>query len=170
MTKILAAVFAAALLFAACGDSDDTGATDDTSVAADTPTDTLPVDDGDAATSGLASGTCLAGEEDCADTGGDMAAEPLPDGGDDVTGAPVETVTGLFHIQDGVARLCGSFMESFPVQCGDEIVQVVGVTADNLGEWIDLDDSTVWDEQGVVWVDEPVTLIGVIEDGVLTVG
>ncbi len=169
MTKILAALFSAALLFAACGDSDGADTTGVLGDPAPLVDDASSGDD--PATSGLAAGSCLAGDPNCDDIGDGSSAAPLPADGDaDVTGAPVESVTGLLHIQDGVARLCGSFLESFPVQCGDEIVRVDGITVDNLAEFVDPEDSTVWNEQGVVWVDEPVTLFGVVEDGVLLAG
>lgn len=175
MTKFLVLLFAATVTLAACGDGDG-GETGDTAVAdvATTVAADLPInDDDDAATSGLASGACLAGADDCQDTGGDIGAEPLPLPGDDdaaVDGQPIEGVTGFLHIDSSGVRLCGVQLESFPVQCGDELAIVEGLDVDNLGEWIDLDDTAVTSAEGVTWTAQPVTLFGTLVDGVLNLG
>ncbi len=61
---------------------------------------------------------------------------------------------------DGV-RLCSVLLESFPVQCGGDRLLVEGLNLESLGD--------VTEASGVLWTNQPVQLLGPVEDGVLTV-
>jgi hypothetical protein len=79
------------------------------------------------------------------------------------------SITGYLHIDDSGVRLCGVQLESFPVQCGDELATVVGIDLASIGDFVDLNAVRVTTEQGVTWTDSPVTLTGTLAGGVLTV-
>lgn len=137
----------------------------------------LPTDDGSDSGS-AAGGTCLQGEPDCADTGGDMVAQPLPgdaavsggmtaNGGLTVSEALESEATGVIAVQgfffdDGTGpRLCDALAESYPPQCGVAWLPITGHET--------AIDAPVVEERGVTWTDVAVTLFGEIVDGTLVV-
>jgi hypothetical protein len=69
-------------------------------------------------------------------------------------------VRGTLIVQDDV-RLCSAILESHPPQCGQPSLRVVGL--DFLGV------SNMEQAKGVRWTSREVTLVGEVEDGVLTV-
>lgn len=156
-----------ALLVAACGTADS-----------DEPAG-LPINDNPTDTP-AASGACLPDEPDCVDTGV-VNDEPLPlpsdepvdssgalaGGGLTVTQALTTDAVGVIAVQgflfdDGSgALLCEVLAESFPPQCGGASIPVVGYE-----EAISVPISS---EQGVIWTDAVVAVLGEIVDGTLVV-
>lgn len=70
-------------------------------------------------------------------------------------------VQGLLHIDHGTARLCAAILESFPPQCGEPSVEVIG-----------LDPSAVagtTTAQGVTWKEGTVLTLQRAADGRFTV-
>ena len=70
-------------------------------------------------------------------------------------------INGLLHVQNGEVRLCETLAESFPPQCGGRFLVVKGLdlmTMDGLSS-----------EGSVTWSDQPVQVLGSVEDEVLTV-
>ena len=168
LMRVVGVLAVLSLVGAACGD----GALEET------PTASLPINDGTAVPS--AAGTCLEGEPDCDDTGGDMGAPPIPledvdpgdavvsggmtaDGGLEVSEALSGGAEGIiavrgFLFDDGSgARLCEVLAESFPPQCGGAFVPV-----SNYEEVLGVPLSS---NQGVTWTDEHVTFFGELIDG-----
>jgi hypothetical protein len=74
---------------------------------------------------GLAGGACGSDDEDpgTPDTGGPITVQQLLERSADT---PV-AVQGLLHVDQGVARLCGAILESYPPQCGEPSVELVGL-------------------------------------------
>ena len=73
----------------------------------------------------------------------------------------VGSVSGFLVATADSVQLCESLAESFPPQCGGAAETVIG-----------LDPTTVFgvtEAEGVVWTDRPVTLVGDLGDGVVTV-
>jgi hypothetical protein len=134
MRKMLLAALAAVLcagLLVACGDPE----------ADEQGADVSEQEDG--ATPGRAMGPGLAVEE-----------AQSPD-----AGSPV-LVNGYIVAEGDVVRLCTVLLESFPPQCGEPSLQVVG---------LDLDEFETQSESGVTWTDQQVQVLGEVSDGVLTV-
>ena len=69
------------------------------------------------------------------------------------------SVTGFLVATGDVVRLCATLAESFPPQCGEASIEVQGLDLSTIPE--------IETESDVSWTDEPVTLTGVIESGVL---
>lgn len=70
-------------------------------------------------------------------------------------------INGLLHVQNDKARLCETLAESFPPQCAGRFLVVEGLdlmTVDGLRS-----------EGSVTWSDQPVQILGTVEDEVLTV-
>jgi len=70
-------------------------------------------------------------------------------------------INGLLHAQNDQARLCETLAESFPPQCAGRFLVVEGLdlmTMDGLRS-----------EGSVTWSDQPVQVLGTVEDEVLTV-
>lgn len=70
-------------------------------------------------------------------------------------------VKGNLLAEGGDVRLCSALAESFPPQCGGASLQVDGVELEEVDGLVT--------EGGVSWTDRPIQLLGVVEDGVLTV-
>ncbi len=70
-------------------------------------------------------------------------------------------VNGFLVVQGDAARLCEALLESFPPQCGGASLLIEGL---DLGAFADL--ST---EQDTTWSEQPLQLLGDVEDGVLTI-
>lgn len=128
----------------------------------------------DAGTSNAA-GTCLAGDPNCDDVGGDDVAPPLPDAIDlsDPEG-PITIISGGFFFSDGeTARLCGALAESFPPQCAETIIEILGpldVVLEHVAESFgNPDDADIKEEQGIRWTDEWVNISGLLENGSLVI-
>jgi hypothetical protein len=58
-----------------------------------------------------------------------ITVDQLPTGS---YGTPI-TVRGFLHIEDGIARLCGAILESYPPQCGQPSVELIGLDVSTLG-------------------------------------
>lgn len=171
--RMIALLTVLTLLAAACGGDGEATPSDDPAALPPATEDAPP----------SAAGTCLAGEPDCNDIPGvggdalpppsDLEEQPGPatgmvvDGGLTVSDALSGDATGVIAVQgfllidaDG-ARLCEALAESFPPQCGGASMpvtgyeEVLGAPLSNSGD--------------VSWTGEPVTLLGEIVDGTLTV-
>jgi hypothetical protein len=70
-------------------------------------------------------------------------------------------VNGNLLAQDGEVRLCYALAESFPPQCGGPSLVVEGLKLEEVDGLIT--------EGDVSWTDRPMQLLGVVEDGTLTV-
>ena len=163
----IAFVLALALAAAACGDGSSSTTTD--------PTETLPPNP-------LAA--CEEGSPDCEDMLDGTQEPPLlpdePDGGADPSSAPMVLGGGLtvpealqtdavgtiavqgFVVLDAQGtRLCEALAESYPPQCGGAFLMLSGL------ETIDPDELQT--AEGVTWSNEPVTVLGEITDGTLSV-
>ena len=128
---------------------------------------------GDATTS--AAGSCLVGDPDCDDTGGDIAAPPLADSieVDDPDGPIAISFGGFFYADGETSRLCGALAESFPPQCASSIIEIVGsleLVLEHVAEAFgNPDDARINTDQGIWWTDEWVNISGLLEDGKLVV-
>jgi hypothetical protein len=71
-------------------------------------------------------------------------------------------VNGNLLAEGGEVLLCSALAESFPPQCGGASLQVEGVELEEVDGLVT--------EGDVSWTDRPIQLLGVVEDGVLTVG
>jgi len=82
----------------------------------------------------------------------------------DVTDESTHTVEGFALAVDGKLRLCSVLAESYPPQCGNPSLVVVGdATADLPGLFGEL----LKTEGSTAWTDEPVQLTGSMLDGEL---
>lgn len=133
MTRTLVAVSLAALVLAGCGEESPT------EPGVEEPL--VPGEDRPAV--GGAMGPGLTVEEAVASD----AQDPL-------------LVNGFLVADGDVVRLCSVLAESFPPQCGEPSLQVVGV---------DLDDYPTQTDSGVTWTDAQVQILGEVDDGVLRV-
>jgi hypothetical protein len=70
-------------------------------------------------------------------------------------------VNGNLLAQGGEVRLCSALAESFPPQCGGASLVVEGLKLEEVDGLIT--------EGEVSWTDRPIQLLGVVEDGALTV-
>lgn len=128
--------------------------------------------DDQAATSGLASGTCLAGDPNCADGADGGAAGDLPDvvslADPNDPNAPLQVSFGGFFYSDGtVSQLCSALAESFPPQCGSVVINleapldlVLEHVAESFGN---PDDAKVNIDQGIYWTDDWINLTGTLQ-------
>ncbi|MEQ8719063.1 MAG: hypothetical protein RIE08_15750 [Acidimicrobiales bacterium] len=182
---LVALLAALALVAAACGDDDaDVGVGgDDTSDQVPGPGDeaALPVADDESLPP--AAGACLEGTVDCNDTPGDLEGPELEPGDESVepvTGmladgglspeealamgpaAGVIAVTG-FILDDATGTyLCGALAESYPPQCGAGAIELQGFALEMVAAPFTVAD-------GVTWTDTPVSVFGVVVNGVMTV-
>ena len=103
---------------------------------------------------------------------GDAQPSPSPASGpglsiEEATASDLEgplLVRGYLLVEGQSARLCSGFAESYPPQCAPPSLQVLGYKL--------LEQRQLYKTQtrGVVtWSDEPIRLLGTIEDGQLTV-
>lgn len=70
-------------------------------------------------------------------------------------------VNGNLLAQGGEVRFCSALAESFPPQCGVASLLVEGLKLEEVDGLVT--------EGDVSWTDRPTQLLGVVEDGVLTV-
>jgi hypothetical protein len=70
-------------------------------------------------------------------------------------------VNGNLLAEAGEVRLCSALAESFPPQCGGASLRVRGLKLKEVDGLITQAD--------VSWTDRPIPLLGVVEDGTLTV-
>ncbi|MGH3092050.1 MAG: hypothetical protein ACRDOG_06950 [Gaiellaceae bacterium] len=70
-------------------------------------------------------------------------------------------VNGNLLAEGGDVRLCSALAESFPPQCGGASLLVEGLKLEEVDGLVT--------EGDVSWTDRPTQLLGVVEDGVLTV-
>lgn len=70
-------------------------------------------------------------------------------------------VNGFLVVRGDEARLCEALAESFPPQCGGDSLVVEGLDVSSLPD--------LMTEQDTTWSDQQIQLLGVVEDGVLTV-
>lgn len=120
------------------------------------------------------SATCLAGDPNCEDTGGDIIVEPPPDSIPVLDEGPITISFGGFFLgTDASLRLCDSLAESFPPQCGATVIEIEGtldVVLEHVAESFgNPDDARINTEQGVYWTDEWINISGLLEDGKLVV-
>ncbi|MDH3248211.1 MAG: hypothetical protein OEQ47_04585 [Acidimicrobiia bacterium] len=147
----------------------------------DTNDEQLPIDS-DPGSQPPAAGACLVDEPECNDTGvtGGGGELPLPtDDGEVVTGGMVvepltvsqimiSDLSGVIAVQgflfdDGSGPvLCETLAESVPPQCGGASLAVSGHE-----EAIDV---PIMFEQGVMWTEQTVVLLGEFVDATLVVG
>ena len=153
MRTMLAAVVALVLVAAGCG-SDDAGPSSD------------PASSG-------AAGTCLPGDPNCQDLGGDAVAVPLPGSIDlvDPEGPIAINFGGFFYSDGETSQLCDSLAESFPPQCGNSIIEIEGeldLVLPHVAEAFgNPDEARVQTDQGIWWTDEWINIGGLLEDGKL---
>lgn len=74
-------------------------------------------------------------------------------------GTGAAELEGFVVERDGVAKLCEALLESFPPQCGEPSVVIANIEAL---------DAAFATEQGVSWTDLSVSVVGTVDDGVLT--
>ncbi len=83
------------------------------------------------------------------------------------------TFGGFLHIDSSGANLCSSLAESFPPQCGDALVRIVGSADDIIdaarSSFDNPDDAPITTENDVTWSTEWVTIPGLLEDDRLIV-
>jgi len=169
-------VLAALLLLAACGEDAGSEAVDP--AADDSAADCVDgVNCDDAVdTVGPATGACLEGSSDCDDnptpageTGAGMGTGMVVDGGLSVEEALSRTpqdgiiaVGGFVYVDDRGILLCGDIELSGPAACASGALQLVG---------LDLDALTVplQETDGVRLSEGQVTLLGTVENGVMTI-
>ena len=78
-------------------------------------------------------------------------------------------VNGFILVNDaGQVRLCAGSLESFPPQCGSPSLQVQDLDLDGF-EGLNSAVPVKGGIRTVNWTDQPVQLLGVVSDGVLTV-
>jgi len=151
----MAAALMFALLASACGGSDNGN--------------TLPTVNNDS----LASGTCLAGDPNCADGADGGAAGPLTDaiaiGDPNNPDAPLAITYGGFFYSDGtVSQLCAGLAESFPPQCADVVIEVVAPFDDVLAHVAESfgnpDTAKINRDEGIYWTDDWVNLSGILQN------
>ncbi len=105
----------------------------------------------------------------CGDDDDDLVSDPTSGVGPGISIGEALTsnltgpllINGLLHVQNGQVRLCESLAESFPPQCAERFLVVKGLdltTMDGLTS-----------EGSVTWSDQPVQLLGTVEDEVLTI-
>lgn len=69
-------------------------------------------------------------------------------------------VNGNVLAQGGEVRFCSALAESFPPQCGGPSLRIDGLDLEEVDGLVT--------EGDVSWTDAPVRLLGIVEDGVLT--
>lgn len=96
------------------------------------------------------------------------SAAPIPGGGLSIEQALASTLDGPLQVKgfllasgDGDTRLCSSLLESAPPQCGQPSLKVSGIDLSTLDGLSTAQDTT--------WSDAPVSLLGKVENGVITV-
>jgi hypothetical protein len=78
----------------------------------------------------------------------------------DAEGETVQVRGYLFVAQDGTVTLADAILESFPPQPGGASIMVEG---------LDLSSFDLSSEAGLRWTDDPVVVVGVVQDGELAV-
>lgn len=144
LVAVAVAASAAALVLAGCGGSDEAAPAPP---APAEPASPAPTDSGGPAVS---------------------AGAPGPGGGLSIDDALASTldgpllVTGFLVRTEAETRLCTALAESFPPQCGGSSLVVDG-----------LDDAALPDgltaEGDVTWSEAPISLLGAVDDGTITV-
>ena len=104
-------------------------------------------DDGDVAPAGTPPSSAVGPGISIAEALGSTLDEPL-------------LVNGFLVVQGDAAEFCETLAESFPPQCGGESLSVEGLDLDAF--------EGLTTEQDTTWSDEPIQLLGEVEDGVLT--
>ena len=95
------------------------------------------------------------------------AGAPIPGGGLSVDEALASTLDGPLMVAGYLVaafdevRLCSALAESYPPQCGGSSLLVAGLDLASLDGLQSAD--------GVSWTDAPLSVLGDVEDGVLTV-
>ena len=123
----------------------------------------------------LVAAGCGGGDSATRDPAPASAGAPTREGGLSIDEALASELDGPLMVkgyvvaaEGGPVRLCSALLESFPPQCGEPSLVVEGLDLDAL----DGLKSTARDG-GIVaearWSEQPVSLLGTVEDGVLTV-
>ncbi len=72
-----------------------------------------------------------------------------------------QDVSGYLIVEAGTAYLCDEIAESFPPQCGQHRIEVIGLDLATVADVQSFEDTS--------WTDRPITVGGTIGSGVLTV-
>jgi hypothetical protein len=109
------------------------------------------------------------------DTGGAPPSQgaPIPGGGLSIQEAIDSTLAGPLAVRGFIVapegervRLCTALLESYPPQCGEPSLVVEGLELATIEGLESTDDPSL---AQVTWSDAEVSLLGTVEDGVLTV-
>ena len=107
------------------------------------------------------------------DAAAPSAGAAIPGGGlsiEEATASPLEgplMVNGYLVALDGEdVQLCSMLAESYPPQCGGPSLMVNGLHLETVDGLVQPDDPAL---AGTAWSEEPVSILGDIEDGVITV-
>jgi hypothetical protein len=109
-----------------------------------------------------------------ADTGAaPSAGAPIPGGGLSIAEAIDSTLEGPLMVKGHIVapegepiRLCSALLESYPPQCGEPSLVVEGLDLATVDGLTSTDNSAV---AQVSWSDAVVSLLGTVEEGVMTV-
>ena len=91
---------------------------------------------------------------------GDDDAGPVTSISDATSSDGEAELEGFVVVNGEMARLCEALLESFPPQCGEPSIEI-----GNIAEL----DAELTTAEGVSWTDQPITLSGTSDAGVLTI-
>ena len=101
------------------------------------------------------------------------AGSPIPGGGLTIEEAIASTLEGPLMVkgylvapEGGPVRLCSALLESYPPQCGEPSLVVEGL---DLATVEGLTSTSEPDLAQVTWSDAEISILGDVEDGVITV-
>ncbi len=122
----------------------------------------------------LALVACGGGNEDAASTAPPPSAgAPAPGGGLSIAEALASSLEGplavrgyLVALEGETPRLCSALLESYPPQCGSPSLALEGVDLSSIDGLRRTDDPSL---ASVTWSESEISLLGTVEDGVLTV-
>ena len=119
----------------------------------------------------FAAAACGGGGSDAAPA--PSAGSPIPGGGLAIEEAIASTLEGPLMVkgylvapEGGPVRLCSALLESYPPQCGDPSLVVEGL---DLATVEGLTATSEPDLAQVTWSDAEISILGDVEDGVITV-
>ncbi len=106
-------------------------------------------------------------EADIGDLLSDDASIAFDDG-------PLQATFGGYLLIEGESqRMCASLLESYPPQCGEELIELVGdfdtITERARESFEDPDNAPITTDAGVTWTTEWTTIRGILADGTLLV-
>ena len=119
----------------------------------------------------FAAAACGGGGSDAAPA--PSAGSPIPGGGLTIEEAIASTLEGPLMVrgylvapEGGPVRLCSALLESYPPQCGEPSLVVEGL---DLATVEGLTATSEPDLAQVTWSDAEISILGDVEDGVITV-